>query len=79
MVTFDEFGGFSNEDSEDEKLSGLARNTDPDTSSAAADKLDASRLCGIIYEIMAKYGEKGIASRALTEARQSKDKLRRRF
>ena len=68
MVNFDKFGGFSNEDAEDEKLSGLARNTDPDTSSAAADKLDASRLCGIIYEIMAKYGDKGCIGEQVIQA-----------
>ena len=68
MTNFDEFGGFNNEDAEDEKLSGLARNTDPDTSVAAADKLDASRLCGRIYEVIAKYGDKGCIGEQVVQA-----------
>jgi len=54
--------------SEEEKLSGLARDTDPDTSHEAAEKLDASRLCGTIYGIVAKYGERGCIGEQVVQA-----------
>jgi hypothetical protein len=54
--------------SEEEKLSGLARNNDPDTSHEAAEKLDASRLCGTIYGIVAKYGERGCIGEEVIQA-----------
>jgi hypothetical protein len=54
--------------SEEEKLSGLARDTDPDTSHIAAEKLDASRLCGVIYGIVAKYGERGCIGEEVIQA-----------
>jgi hypothetical protein len=41
---------------------GLARNTDPDTSHAAAEVVNAGRLMHLIYKEIAKYGEAGCIS-----------------
>jgi hypothetical protein len=63
MDNFGEFVGSDDEydegDEGDEKLRGLARGTDPNTSHEAANKIDTSKLCGMIYGIIAKYGEGG--------------------
>jgi len=64
MNDFDAMDNYS----DNEKLSGLARDTDPDTSREAADKLDASSLCGIIYEVIAKYGDRGCIGEQVIQA-----------
>ena len=64
MDIFDTLDGYS----ENEKISGLVRNNDPETSHQAADKLDASSLCGIIYEVIAKYGDRGCIGEQVIQA-----------
>jgi len=44
---------------DDEHGQALARNTDPDTSHAAAASIDALNLCLKVYEVMAQYGTDG--------------------
>ena len=44
---------------EEENGQALARNTDPDTSHAAAASIDALRLCLKVYEVMVRYGPDG--------------------
>jgi hypothetical protein len=61
MDTYEEY-------SEEEKLVGLARDTDPDTSHEAAEKLDTSKLLGTIYGIVAKYGDKGCIGEQVIQA-----------
>jgi hypothetical protein len=41
---------------------GLAREFDPDTSHAAAESVDAAKLCEIIYAEIARYGDDGCIS-----------------
>ena len=42
-------------------MDAFARNTDPDTSHAAAESVDALGLCEIIYKVMARYPDGCIA------------------
>jgi len=54
--------------SEEEKLAGLARTIDPDTSHQAADKIDVTKLLGTVYGIVAKYGERGCIGEQVVQA-----------
>ena len=57
-----------NDHFENEKISGLVRNNDPETSHQAADKLDASSLFGVIYGVIAKYGDGGCIGEQVIQA-----------
>ena len=41
---------------------GLAREFDPDTSHAAAESVDAAKLCDVVYAVIARYGDEGCIS-----------------
>lgn len=69
MDTYDETDDFDIDDFDtDEGIKGGVRVTDPDTSHIAADKIDASRLIGIVYGIIAKYGERGCIGEEVVQA-----------
>lgn len=67
MSDFDESNGYEDY-SGDEKLPGLAREIDPVTSHEAADKIDTTRLCGIVYGVIAKYGDRGCIGEQVIQA-----------
>jgi hypothetical protein len=51
----------------EENVKGLARNDDPDTSHEAAESVDASKLMGLIYEVIDLFGEEGCTSDEVME------------